>query len=264
MGKVDFLVRMAWTIFRRQKVTRDKSNVLHEYLDGWNQYWTYLNEAKSLDQWLRIPGLEDVPAFYNVQGQLSYEAFDSADYYRRELLSALRTHFPQANSLTEFGAGVGRNLLFLKRELPNVSLYGYELCAPGVDVGRAAAAKFGVDVQYAQLDYIHDESEKYVFPVTDVAFTMFSLEQIPRENERAIRNILKHVRLGTVHIEPVPENYPLSMRGLLGRLDHWKVDYLAGFDKTVRRLGLKDVIIEPVRSAHNPLMFPSLYILRKV
>lgn len=263
-GKADFLARMCWTVLRRKKVNRDKINVLKEYSDGWAQYRSYLNQANSLDQWLRIPGVEDVPGFYNVNGQLSYEAFDSVGYYRRELLNALRKHFPQACSVAEFGAGVGRNLLFLKRELPDVTLYGYELCAPGVDVGGDAAAKFGINVRYAQLDYIHDGSEKYVFPVTDVAFTMFSLEQVPHENELAVHNILEHVKLGTIHIEPVPEKYPFSIRGLLGRLDHWKVDYLSGFDKAVRRLGLKDVIIEPVRSAHNPLMFPSLYILRKI
>lgn len=263
VDKFDFLTRMALAVVRRPKLNRDKANVLQEYSDGWRQYHTHLDRASSLDQWLRIPGVEDGPGFYNVNGKLSYECFDSVNFYRQQLFGAIQNYFPKARSITEFGAGVGRNLLFLKRELPEVEMYGYELCEPGVEVAKAAAIKYGLKVQYAQLDYLNDPAEKYVFPITDVAFTMFSLEQLPRRNEQAVRNILDHVRLGSIHIEPVPENYPFSVRGLLGRLDHWKVDYLSGFDKTVRGLRLKEIVIEPVISAHNPLMFPSLYILKK-
>ena len=118
-------------------------------------------------------------------------------------------------------------------------------------------------MQYAQLDYVKDEADKYVHPQSDVAFTMFSLEQLPRSNERAVKNILEHVRLGSIHMEPVPENYPRSLRGMLGRIEHRKVDYLSGFDSTVRSLNLKDATLEKMSSAHNPLMFPSIYVLQK-
>jgi hypothetical protein len=147
--------------------------------------------------------------------------------------------------------------------LPELECYGYELCQPGVDVAQAAVAKFGCDVRYAQLDYLNDPPEKYVFPSTDVAFTMFSLEQIPKDSATAVRNILEHAKLGSIHIEPVPENYPMNIRGILGKIEHRKVDYLGGFDKVVRELGLSEVTVEKVASAHNPLMYPSMYILRK-
>jgi hypothetical protein len=262
-GKMSFLARKAYFVVRRPRLDRDKANVLQEYSDGWSQYRAHLAQARTLDDWLRIRGVEDQPDYYNVDGALSYEAFDSAGYYRRMLLDALRRYFPQARSVTEFGAGVGRNVLFLKREAPDWDTYGYELCTPGVEVAQAAAEKFHLEARYAQLDYLNDPPAKYVFPVTDVAYTMFSLEQLPRENQLAVRNMLDHVRLGTLHIEPVPENYPYTLRGLLGRVDHWKVDYLSGFDRAVRGLALQQVIVERLASAHNPLMFPSLYVLKK-
>lgn len=262
-NKIEFLARKAYFVLRRQRLDRDKTNVLQEYSDGWNQFRAHLDQARTLDDWLRIRGVEDQPAYYNVDGELRYESFDSAGYYRRILLDALRRHFPQAQSVIEFGAGVGRNVLFLKRERPDWDLYGYELCSPGVEVAQAAARRFAVQVRYAQLDYLNDPPAKYVLPTTDVGYTMFSLEQLPRQNEHAVRNMLDHVRLGTLHIEPVPENYPYTLRGLLGRFDHWKVDYLNGFDRAVRKLALERVIVERVGSAHNPLMFPSLYVLRK-
>jgi SAM-dependent methyltransferase len=238
--------------------------VLQEYTAGWTAYRDHLQRARVLDEWLSIPGLDGGAAFYNVEGKLSYEPFNSAEFYRQRLLEALKTYFPQAGSVTEFGCGVGRNLLFLKREMPRAECQGYELCAPGVEVGRAAAEKFGLSVQYAQLDFLNDPPEKYVLPTTDVAFTMFALEQIPRGLSRALKNILDHAKMGAIHIEPVVENYPLTLRGILGRIDHWKVDYLREFDRSARALKNVSVVVEPIHSAHNPLMFPSLYVLRNV
>ena len=258
-----FLLKKSCYVIARPRLKRGASDVENEYSDGWNKYWDLLAKADSLSDWLRIATVEDQPAFYNVNGELSYEAFDSSGYYRRELLSTLAREFPAATSITEFGAGLGRNLLFLKQSMPNLKVFGYELCRPGVEIARKAAEKFGIDVQYSQLDYVRSTEASYVFPPTDVAFTMFSLEQIPRANLQALRNILTHCIQGSIHIEPVAENYPSTYRGLLGRLEHWKVDYLSGFDRNVRLLDLENVSLDILKSSHNPLMFPSRYILRK-
>jgi hypothetical protein len=263
MSPFRYLMRSAWIVLRRPKMRRDASSVTQEYSAGWSAYLAHIEKARSLDEWLRIPGVEDGPRFCNVEGRLEYQAFDSMGYYRGALLRAIERHFPQARSVTEFGAGLGRNLLFLKRARPALDIYGYELCAPGVEVGNAGAARFGIEARYAQLDYLRDPPEKFVFPQTDIAFTMFSLEQLPQGADVALRNILARTTLGSIHIEPVPENYPFTVRGLLGRIDHWKVDYLTGFDRAARGLGLKEVIHERLDSAHNPLMFPSVYVLKK-
>jgi hypothetical protein len=115
---------------------------------------------------------------------------------------------------------------------------------------------------YAELDYVNDAAEKYVFPETDIAFTV-SLEQLPTQSGTALRNILPGVRLGTLHLEPVPENYPWMPRGLLCRIEHRKVDYLGGFDAIARGTSGISASFERMTPAHNPLMFPSLYVLRK-
>jgi hypothetical protein len=258
-----YFLRTTWVVLRRSKLRRNTSSVTTEYSDGWSAYRQHLERTESLAHWLRLPGVDDLPAMCNVDGRLSYQAFDSLGYYREVLLDALTRHFPEAKSITEYGAGLGRNLMFLKQVIPDLEAHGYELCAPGVELGNAAARKFGVDVRFAQLDYLKDPPEKFTFPRTDVGFTMFSLEQLPRDSGWAVANMLRRVGLGTIHIEPVPENYPKTFRGLLGRVDHWKVDYLSGFDKAVRALDLREVIVEPLSSAHNPLMFPSLYVLKK-
>jgi hypothetical protein len=261
--RLEFHARAAWLTLRRGQQRRDNAAVVLEYSSGWDQYRMFLQRASSLDEWMRIHGLEDVPAFYNVNGKLAHMAFDSANYYRCSLLESIRKYFPEARSVAEFGCGVGRNLLFLKRELPELKCCGYELCHPGVEVATAAAKKFSFDVGYSQLDYVNDNEEKYAFPPTDIAFTMFSLEQLPRNSSVALKNILSRVKMGSIHIEPVPENYPWNVRGILGRIEHRKVDYLSGFDSVVRALNMPAVTVEKMTSAHNPLMYPSLYVLKK-
>ena len=103
-GKISFMTRMLCAVLLRPKLNRGKMRVLQEYSNGWNQYRWYLEQARSLEQWLRVPGVEDVPAFCNVNQRLSYEAFDSIGYYRHHLLAALRKYFSQARSITEFDA----------------------------------------------------------------------------------------------------------------------------------------------------------------
>jgi hypothetical protein len=258
-----FLAKVGYVSLRRAKLHRDVSTVGTEYSAGWRQYEQHLERSGTLDQWLRIPGVDDTPHYCSVDARLRFASFDSMTFYRSQLTRALRTYFPQARSITEYGSGLGRNLLVLKRDQPELDVYGYELCEPGVQIGRRAALKFGFEVQYAKLDFVNAVPTDFAFPETDVAFTMFALEQLPRGSDVAMRNILAQVRLGTVHIEPVPENYPLTYRGMVGRLDHWKADYLQGFERTVTGLPLADVRREVLRSSHNPLMFPTLYVLRK-
>jgi len=245
----------------RPRLHRATASVVQEYSDTWRAYERRLDECASVDDWLAA-GAEE-PRYFNGEGELRFDRFDWAAYYRKELLRALDRHFPNARSLTEYGSGLGRNLLFLARARPGLKLYGYELCRPGVEIGRKAAARFGCDVEYRQLDMVNSADAEFALPPTDVAFTMFALEQLPHESAAAMRRIHERVRLGSLHIEPVPENYPLTYRGIIGRLDHWKADYLRGFERTVRSLPVAQVHRLPLGSSHNPLMFPTLYALRK-
>lgn len=259
----EFLARSLVTTIRRHQSDRSKRAVEEEYSTGWTQYNAWLDRTDRIESWLRIPGVEDQASPSNVNGRLTTGAFDSGAYYRQVLIDAIHRYFPAARSFAEFGSGVGRNLIAVKQAIPEATCFGYELCHPGVDVARRAASKFNFDIQYAQLDYVNDPPDKYVFPVTDIAFTVFSLEQLPTQSGTALRNILPRVRLGTLHLEPVPENYPWVPRGILGRIEHRRVDYLGGFDAIARGTPGVSASFERMASAHNPLMFPSLYVLRK-
>ena len=246
------------------RLNRNTTFVKDGYEQTWSQYRARLESAATLDEWLFIKGHDDAVTTFHIDGKLfRRQRHDFNPFNMGEVMKALKQRFPQARSVTEYGCGVGRNLLRLKRELPHLQCRGYELAQAGVDIGRAAAKKFGLDVEYAQLDYVHGGPKDFVFGTSDVAFTMFSLEQLPYTNLIAAKNIVDHVRLGSIHMEPVSENYPLSWRGLLGRVYSEQVNYLKNFDAGVRTLPLKAVHCEVYSSAHNPLMFPSLYVLEK-
>jgi len=263
IAKLMWLARAGAVAALRPRMNRQKGAVVEEYDAAWQAYSQFLAGCTSLDQWLKIKAVEDVPHYCNVEGALQYQAFHSDDYNRRHILATIRREFPDAKSVTEYGCGIGRNVLFLKQYMPHLECYGYELCSPGVTIARAAAESFGLDVRYAQLDYVSGAESDFVFPKTDVAFTMYSLEQLPLTNKVAVENILRHVNHGSIHIEPVRENYPYTLRGIIGRVDQWKADYLRDFERNVSSIELAEIKREYLNSSHSPLVYPTLYVLRK-
>ncbi len=247
----------------RPRSPRTTEDVVQEYSQGWAFYGRQLEKCATLNEWLRIKGLEDSASWTQRDGKLLQEPVDTGAFYRQTIKQAINTHFMNVKSLCEFGCGVGRNLLWLKSLMPAAEIYGYELCEEGVHVAQSAAAKFGLDVQYRQLDYLNISDRRKLFGPADVSFTCFSLEQIPTGIDQALANILDLSIRGTVHLEPVPENYPITWRGLVGRIDHWKVNYLRDFDAAVRRCRANIVERRVLGTSHNPLMYPSIYVLQK-
>jgi hypothetical protein len=246
------------------RTRRDTEFVREGYTGSWSAYQKRLDRAKTLDEWLCIPGWDDAPTTHVYEGKVRHAGFDTNRYWMDEIEKTIREHFPGARSITEYGCGVGRNMLAMKKRFPEMACYGYELAEAGVEVARNAAKKFGLDVQYAQLDYVKDGPAKYVHPKTDLALTVFSLEQIPHVSPVAVKNMLDHVVLGTIHVEPVCENYPKSYLGVLGRLYSKRVDFLQNFDFGVRALPVSSVHRKVLDTSHNPLIpNPSVYALVK-
>lgn len=262
--ETQWLMKATAIAISRPRLGRKTSNVTDEYSAGWSTYRQYLDQCESLEDWLTIKGVEDKKSYANINGKLKFQYFNSMDFNRDLLLKTIQRNFPDAQSITEFGCGIGRNLLYIKKHLPYMACFGYELCQPGVDIARLAAKRWNLDVQYNQLDYVNDEKDKYVFPASNLAFTMYSLEQLPDSNRQAMQNILQHTIDGSIHIEPVPENYPFNVRGIIGRLDHWKANYLRNFEQGLSTLGKIKIHRTALDSAHNPLMFPTLYVIKKI
>jgi SAM-dependent methyltransferase len=257
-------LRMLYYLMKVPSAKRTTTFVDASYSQEWSEFCEILDRTSSVDDWISIPGFDDAPATYIHNGRKTYGRFDANRVWMDEVEKTIRQSFPEARSITEYGCGVGRNVIDLKLRFPSMACYGYELSQAGVDVARAAAKKFGQDVAYAQLDYVKGTAADFVHPPTDLALTVFSLEQIPHASVLAVKNMLDHTNLGSIHMEPVCENYPLSYGGILGRLYTWRVDYLQNFDDGVRALPVADVSYRVLDTSANPLEpRPSLYTLRR-
>lgn len=261
--KIKKISELGYIALRRSFITRGKVTVQNEYESGWKSYEEVLRNCDSLESWLFLKGIEDQPLLCNVDGKISFASVNMPEFNRSNLLKCIENNFKNISSITEFGSGLGRNLLYIKSKFPHIKCYGYELCKNGVMMANQAKEKFGVDVEYSQLDFINDPQEKYIFPKTDVAFTMYALEQIPLKSDIAIKNILSRVHMGSIHIEPVVENYPMTLRGIIGRIDHWKIDYLRNFEKNIKGISNISFSKYPIHTSHNPIMYPSLYCIKK-
>ena len=263
MQKIIDFFTLALFVIRRKKKNRTVVAVTNEYTNTWSALRDKLEKSNTVEEWLYdVNG--DNPRYYNIDGQFIKKIFHSNEFYRHILLQTFEDTYSQATSVAEFGCGVGLNLIYVHMHHPHVKLYGFELCKPGVELGNLAAKKFNLPIQYFQLNYLDWIPSDIPMPDIDVAFTSFSLEQIPDENLKALRNIMSHVNMGTFHLEPVVENYPWTLKGLIARLDHYKVGYLKNFGKNASMMvGKKNSVHTTLYTAHNPLMYPSVYVLKK-
>src|SRR5262249_9193894 len=137
LEKAAFLAKATFGLIRQPRMRRTAAVVNDEYGQQWAQFPATLNAAMSLDEWLHIPRQDDLESYVNIAGKLERACLDSSRFYRQKILQALQTFFPQATSVIEYGCGIGRNLLFLKRALPYLRVYGYELAPQGVEVARS-------------------------------------------------------------------------------------------------------------------------------
>lgn len=261
--KVKKIAQLGYIALRRPFISRHTNTVQNEYEAGWGSYQNILANCPDLESWLYLRGIEDQPILCNIAGKLSFTAYNMPQFNRSALVECINKEFGQISSITEFGSGLGRNLLYIKKCFPHIKCYGYELCKNGVAMAKAASEKFGIEVEYSQLDFVNDPAEKYIFPKTDVAFTMYALEQIPTASTKAIQHILGAVTKGTIHIEPVVENYPFNLRGIIGKIDHWKIDYLRNFEKNLKKIPHISFSKKQLDTSHNPLMYPSIYCIKK-
>lgn len=250
-------------LYARRGVQRETEWVASEYDKVWADYRGWLDKADRVEDWLYIPGFDDKPHAWHIGGRVHYGAYDHLAFYIDKFVETIKTRFPNARSITEYGCGTGRNLLALKKRMPELECYGYELAPAGVEIGRDAAKKFGLDVKYAQLDYILDGEDKYVHPATDLALTVYSIEQIPEKSNVAVRHMFDHVKMGSIHLEPVCENYPLTYRGVLGRLYTRRMDMVRGLDAGIAALPAKRVHKEVLDTSQNKLMYPTLFAVEK-
>jgi SAM-dependent methyltransferase len=230
------------------RVHRDAAFVTNEYNhDHRDEYW---KPALSADDFM----------FGNAQ-DLAWVLIDDrlvkgtcADV-RRRLLPRLRDRVARYSKpgelIVEFGAGTGRNLAYLARELPDRRYLGLELTPRSVEDARRTLDQFGLRVDMKVADVTQPVP---VEGAAAVAFSVLALEQLPEnKSKEALQQMAAIADNAIVCFEPIRELYPYSVRGITSRLRQYRADYLAGLRDHARTLQLKTVVEERTGLALNAL-----------
>jgi trans-aconitate methyltransferase len=136
-------------------------------------------------------------------------------------------------TVVEFGSGDGRNLMLLKRLFPALRFVGLELSPVSVDLARRAALQFGADVEFHVADACDAASLPATVQSADLAFSCFALEMMPRIFTGAVANMLRLSSGGVLFLEPIPELWPSTPRGLVSKLRARAMDRLHGLPAAV-------------------------------
>ena len=231
-----------------RRTRRDVVHVHKEYNQGErHEYWKpsltpdeYIFDNGELERWILLD-------YQLVRGTLRQ--------VRERLLPRLKqrvAHYSKPGDLiVEFGAGTGRNLAYLARELPDRRYLGLELTPRSVEDARSMLSAAGVDVEMRIGDMTNPPKLDERAAVT---FSVQALEQLPGAVSReALKQMAAYAQNAVVCIEPIRELYPRDVRGLTSRLRQYRADYLVGLPQHAKDLGLNVVKLERIGLAENPL-----------
>lgn len=153
-------------------------------------------------------------------------------YLHQRLVQALGLTSSSSGRLLEFGCGQGRNLFWLKRYAPDLRLHGVDISPGAIRAAMSFGKRLGLDVQFDTLT-----GHRLPFPDGwfDAAFTKHCLEQCPYTYRDIIQELLRVTRGPLVFLEPLSELYPVSFRGVCGRLHGLYHEYARGVYRYLRR-----------------------------
>jgi len=241
---------------------------------GWRttQVSAHLNDEANAGLWADIHA-RDQQALYDYvvyqKGRTSYLLKDDRvtygdrsqveSYLHEQMASALELSASPEAAVLEFGCAAGRNLFWLKTRYPNLSLHGVDVSAEGLRAGEAMARQFGLDVSFTVL---RDHCLPFPDGAFEMAFTKHCLEQCPSTYPAIIQELWRVTKKRLVFMEPMPELYPWSVRGVGGRLHNFYCDYARGIFSHLRQVGgIRQA--ERLRWASNPLNETCLIVMEK-
>lgn len=147
---------------------------------------------------------------------------------RTQQLAVLREvveHYTEPGALVvEFGAGTGRNLMFLAKTLPDRRYIGLELTPESVRLAQSVVDREGLDVEFRVADITKPQD----LAGAKVSYSVHALEQLSTEGATAAVRMLDCSENAVLLIEPVRELFPHSIRGWAARLRMNRADYLRG------------------------------------
>jgi SAM-dependent methyltransferase len=171
------------------------------------------------------------------------------------------------DTVVEFGCGDGRNLLYLQRAFPDRVYVGLELSPVSCALARRLDERFGAGVAFHEADATGALPAALPPRSAALAYSCHALEQMPRIFARALDNMAAVSRTAVVLLEPVPELWPWTPRGVVSRLRVRAIDRLRGLMEATRVLTSTGdwalVTAHRLGSGSNPLNETCEVVLRR-
>ncbi len=219
-----YLARLAGRTVLRRKYRRTAS--ADEYEATRRRYLEDFRRSNpSLDSFLVAEADTPVEEQYThlLKGTLLYGSIEEATRRTQQcVVAAIGSYEP--DSVMEFGCGVGRNLLAIKRAYPDIRCVGLELTPASVQLARLAASRYRLPLDIISGDITRPLPE---LEGVSVCFSVHALEQIP-DSRFAFEQMYRLAEKAVVLFEPIVELYHFSLRGLAARLRARHLDRLRG------------------------------------
>lgn len=221
-------------------ISRTRDVVNGEYDSG---HWKRVSDEAA---WTRFEHLQDWVArgdgstrkLFKIDDRIVETTADDYYRYRVDALHALIAPIMgNAGEIVELGCGFGFNLFSLAARRPDWMFHGYDIGETGLAAGRSIAAHFGLSesFNFTNLDLTKGDDPTFRQIEGRVAFTWFCLEQIPRDVEHVVDNILAARPARVLHVEP-----SIDMLSLGAPRDLVSYFYLRSVDYQTRLFGYLD------------------------
>lgn len=194
---------------------------LDDWEKGWKENLQEFNQGRSdLNQ--LIPKFVKKDAYIRFQGNFinpdsnSFES-DFVTIIRYYLFSK---YYKEINTLYEFGAGTGLNLVAASEVFPKMKLVGLDWTNASVEIINSLKEKLNINISGKRMD-LFSPDEKYYLDKNSVILTIGTLEQLGKNFEPFINYLLRNKPKVCIHIETLYEIYNQD-----NLLDYLAVKYL--------------------------------------
>ena len=209
---------------------------------AWQKGWT-----ENLDLYKNSRGIETtlIPKFVRSGQEIRWKGhyYKTADpNFELNYIDVLRsfvyqTYFTELDSLYEFGAGTGFNLLHFSKLNENLNLIGTDFVESAVELMREVGKDFNLKLESHVFDMLNPASSELRIKKNSGVVTFGSLEQLGSVISPIIEYFVNEKPNICVHIEPMIELYnPQSLEDYLAIWFQGKRGYTSGLISEITKL----------------------------
>lgn len=194
---------------------------LNDWEKGWDNHLEELKESKyNLD--ILVAKFAMKGDYNRLQGNLikvENNSFES-DFVNIIRLYLFKKYYKNINTLYEFGAGTGVNLVAASKIFPRIKLVGLDWANSSIEIINSLKEKLRINISGKRMDLFNPD-RKYNLDKDSAVLTIGALEQLGKDFKPFINYLLKNKPKVCIHLETLYELYDQD-----NLLDYLAVKYL--------------------------------------